>query len=239
MNAEECKVIQGLVSDLDNTRFIYATLEPLLSRPHLRFLVSRIIDSHVAIADDMAQQVMTSGGVTLHRIRGIWVKVAAWFEAWFAAAHVDVDLRCLERIARRETCLVTTYYMALEDVKGMPKRFRNELSGLQRMLFRIEWLVHAAESGTAGPRRGQARKVVRIARHEREGAEVIRPLRGDAVSTGSSAKKNGLKAVDEDSYCARGSNRHAGELYYGLALDGATVKMRRSGQNESQDDARN
>ena len=80
VNAAECSIIQRLVNDLDNTRVTYTNLAVLLRRPYLKFLVEQIVESHVAIAADLARHVKTSGGVTMRRDGHRWIKVRAWFE---------------------------------------------------------------------------------------------------------------------------------------------------------------
>jgi hypothetical protein len=67
MNAEQCAIVQRLISDLDDTHFLYLRFKPLLSHTHVRFLVSQMIDLHAAIADDLARQMRLTGGLAARR----------------------------------------------------------------------------------------------------------------------------------------------------------------------------
>lgn len=169
MNATECSTIQRLVSDLDDTRVLYAKLEPLLIRPHLTYLVERITQSHDAIADDLAAQMERTGGVTARRGRHTWSKARAWLESWLAVTHVDVEVGCLKHIARHETRIIQRFHCALNEVKGLHQNLHRELRQLERALCRIESLMQELETPAFSAGRSQTPSVVPISIHERTG----------------------------------------------------------------------
>lgn len=142
MNSTECTLVQGLIGDLDNTRHFYATLAPLLIRPHLKFLVERVANSHATIAYHLAWQMDRTGGLTARRGASVIARLNARLERWIAVANVDVELGCLKRIARHEARVTQHFRETLGSVKDLHENLHRELGQLERTLARIESLMH-------------------------------------------------------------------------------------------------
>lgn len=145
MNATECKLLQRLIAELDDTRLVYATLAPLLIRPHLKFLVERMANSHAVIASRLALQMDRTGGLTARNGATARARFRARVERWIAIANVDVELGCLKRIARHEAGVIQRFGAALGSVRDLHENLRRELSQLERMQFRIVSLMHEME----------------------------------------------------------------------------------------------
>lgn len=166
MDSTECTLVQRLVADLDDTRLVYSTLAPLLIRPHLKFLVERVANSHATIAYHLAWQMDRTGGVTARRGARRLARFGARLERWIAVSNLDVELGCLRRIARREARVMQRVRELLGSVQGLPEDLHRELGQLERMLARIESLMHESEMPvSAAPRRGAA--VIPLSTQER------------------------------------------------------------------------
>lgn len=166
MNSNECAVVQRLIADLDNTRLMYATLAPLLIRPHLKFLVEKVANSHATIAYHLAWQMDRTGGLTARRGGNPLARFAARIERWIAVAHIDVELGCLKRIVRREAGVTQRFRETLGSVKDLHENLHRELGQLERTLARIESLMHEMEIPMTGaPRRPAA--VIPLSTQER------------------------------------------------------------------------
>ncbi len=235
MNAAECSIIQRLVNDLDNTRVTYTNLAVLLRRPYLKFLVEQIAESHVAIAADLARHVKTSGGVTMRRDGHRWIKVRAWFETWVAAANADIELGCLERIARHESDVTAHFQTVLEDVKGLPTNFSHQLCGLVRGVLRLEWLMRAMERTAVDAVREQTARVISRSTHKRDAPEAPRSIRGHGINHPPGWKRHGVKATDDYLGIIEGKTQYSNELYYGLTLVGTSMRTKRSDVGEMED----
>lgn len=141
MNPRECAIVQRLIVDLDDTRLIYATLGPLLIRPHLKFLVERMTESHAAIAEDLVWQMDAIGARTPRRGGGALAKLRAGAESWMAITNVDIELGCLKRIAGHEGRVTRRFHEILENVKGLHQNLHRELCQLERAVFRVDSLM--------------------------------------------------------------------------------------------------
>lgn len=146
MNSRECAILQRLIADLDDTRRLYAKLKPLLIRPHLKFLVERIIQSHAAIADDLALRMDRVEGVAARRSGGALPKLRARVESWIAIINLDIEVGCLKRIARHEARVTQRFRETLDDVKGLHQSLHRELHQLERAVSRIEALMREMET---------------------------------------------------------------------------------------------
>ena len=156
MNAAERAVAQKLIADLDNTRLLHATLAPLLIRPHLKFLVERMLGAHATIVDDLVRQVEGAGAPPAPRGASRIARIHARIERWIALTNLDIEVGCLKRIARHETLIAQRLRHALESVRPLPQNLHRELSQLERSLFRIESLMREMEMpplAAAMPRR--------------------------------------------------------------------------------------
>ena len=141
MNSRECAIVQKLITDLDDTRLVYAKLAPLLIRPHLKFLVQRISDSHAAIAEDLAWQMDRTGGLTARRSSGAFAKLRVMAESWVTIANLDIELGCLKHIARHEARVIQRFRETLDGVQGLHQNLHRELCQIERAAFRIEALM--------------------------------------------------------------------------------------------------
>lgn len=151
MNSTECTRVQGLIADLDDTRLLYATLAPLLIRPHLKFLIEKVANSHATIAYHLAWQMDRAGGLTAHRGASLLARLNARLERWIALTNIDVELGCLKRIARHEARLTQRFREALGSIRDLHQNLHRELGQLERTLFRIESLVHEMEMPASAP----------------------------------------------------------------------------------------
>jgi hypothetical protein len=145
MNAAECKLLRRLIAELDDARLVYATLAPLLIRPHLKFLVERMANSHAAIANHLALQMDHAGGPTARRGATAWARFRVRVERWIAIGNIDVELGCLECVARHLAGVIQRLRAALGNVRDLHENLHRELSQLERMQFRIESLMHEME----------------------------------------------------------------------------------------------
>ena len=141
MNSRECGILQKLVSDLDGTRLLYTKLGPLLAGPRLIYLVGLTILLHEEIADDLVREMSTLSGQTLRRGAIAPGRLCAYLEPVLASAGLDVDLRCLNAVARHETRVVQRFAMTLDEVEGLPQTIYREQDHLAHVLLRIESLT--------------------------------------------------------------------------------------------------
>lgn len=155
MNSRECAIVQRLIADLDSTHLLYTRLAPLLTRPHLKFLVDRMAASHSAIADDLALHMESEGARRASRGAGTLAGLRTRLERWTAVTNLDIELGCLKCVARHEARVVQRLRDALDDVRCLRPTLRRELSQLERSLFRIESLIREMETplAAAPPRR--------------------------------------------------------------------------------------
>lgn len=165
MKSNECALVQKLIADLDNTRLVYATLAPLLIRPHLKFLVERIANSHATIAYHLAWQMDRGGGRTARRGANAMARFGASLERWIAVTNIDVELGCLKRIARHEARVTERFRETLGSVKGLNENLHHELGQLERLLFRVGSFIHEMEMPVSAPRRRAA--VIPLSTHGR------------------------------------------------------------------------
>lgn len=146
MNAEQCAIVQRLISDLDDTHFLYLRFKPLLSHAHVRFLVSQMIDLHSAIADDLARQMQLTGGLATRRGVGALARLRARAACWMALVSVDSEMACLKRIIRREDRLAQKLQAAMAQVCDLHRNLHDQVLALERTEYRIESLVHLMET---------------------------------------------------------------------------------------------
>lgn len=157
MNSTECTLVQRLIADLDDTRLVYATLAPLLIRPHLKFLVEKVANSHATIAYHLAWQMDRTGGLSARRGPNLLARFNARLERWIAVTNIDVELGCLKRIVRQEARVTHRFREVLGSVRDLHENLHRELGQLERMLQRIESLMHEMEMpAPAAPRRRAA-----------------------------------------------------------------------------------
>jgi hypothetical protein len=148
MNAEQCAIVQRLISDLDDTQFLYLRFKPLLSHAHVRFLVSQMIDLHAAIAEDLARQMRLTGGLVARRGAGIWTRFRARAACWITFGSTDIETGCLERIVRREERLAQEFEKVTARVSDLPRNLQEQLLALERAGSRIESLVRLMEASS-------------------------------------------------------------------------------------------
>jgi hypothetical protein len=147
MNAEQCAIVQRLISDLDDTQFLYLKFKPLLSHAHVRFLVSQMIDLHSAIADDLARQMRLTGGLLARRGAGTWARLRARAACWLALAGAgDSEMSCLECIVRREDRLAQVFQTVMARVGDLPRNLQDQVLALERTGYRIESLLRMLET---------------------------------------------------------------------------------------------
>lgn len=166
MNSTESARVQGLIAELDDTRLVYATLAPLLIRPHLKFLVEKVASSHATIAYHLAWQMDRTGGLTARRGASLLARLNARLERWIAVTNVDVELGCLKRIVRHETRVTQRFREALGSIKDLHQDLHRELGQLERTLFRMESLTHEMEMPASTPPRRRA-AVIPLSTQER------------------------------------------------------------------------
>lgn len=148
MNAEQCAIVQRLISDLDDTQFLYLKFKPLLSHAHVRFLVSQMIDLHAAIADDLARQMRLTGGLLARRGADTWARLRARAACWLALAGANSETSCLECIVRREDRVARQFQAAMAQVNDLHRNLHKQLLALERAGYRIESLMRLMEESS-------------------------------------------------------------------------------------------
>lgn len=148
MNAEQCAVVQKLISHLDDTHFLYLRFKPRLSHAHVRFLVSQMIDLHAAIADDLARQMRLTGGLGARRGVGAWARLRARAACWMVFGSTDSEMSCLERIVRREDRLAQEFQTVMAQVGDLHRNLHDQLLALERTAYRIESLIRLMEESS-------------------------------------------------------------------------------------------
>lgn len=166
MKSHECALIQKLITDLDNTGTVYAALAPLLSRPHLKFLVERIANSHATIACHLAGEMDRGGGRAVSRGANALAGFGARLERWIAVTNIDVDLGCLKRIARHEARVTKRFRETLGSIKRLDENLHRDLGQLERMLFRIGSFIQEMEMPVSAASRRRA-AAISLPTHER------------------------------------------------------------------------
>lgn len=146
MNAEECAIVQRLISKLDDSRLFHRALTPHLRDAHARFLVSRLIDLNAAAADGLAQQMLLTGGVIATRGGRTLMQIRACAARWMVLASADRDIACLKRIARHGDRAMQGSQAVMARVRDLRQGHHRQLLTLERARFRIESLVD--ETGT-------------------------------------------------------------------------------------------
>lgn len=148
MNAEQCAIVQKLISDLDDTYFLYLKFKPLLSHTHVRFLVSQMIDLHSAIADDLARQMRLTGGLVARRGVGALARFRAHVACWMALGSADSEMSCLERIVRHEDRVAQKFQAVMAQVGDLHRNLHDQLLALERTGYRIESLANLLEASS-------------------------------------------------------------------------------------------
>lgn len=147
MNAEQCAIVQRLISDLDDTHFLYLKFKPLLSHTHVRFLVSQMIDLHATIADELARQMRLTGGLAARRGVGALARLRARAACWWMAfGSTDSEMSCLERIVRREDRVAQEFQAAMAQVSDLNRNLHDQLLALERTGYRIESLIRLMQA---------------------------------------------------------------------------------------------
>lgn len=141
MKSKECGILQMLISDLDDTRFLYTELGPLLAHPRLIYLVGLITVLHEQIAEDLARQMDTPGAQAPHRGESVLGKLRGYLELLLAITGVNVDLGCLKVVTRHEPRVVQRFARTLNEVQGLPQYIYREHCHLAYALYRIESLM--------------------------------------------------------------------------------------------------
>ncbi|HET9818753.1 MAG TPA: hypothetical protein VFP92_06270 [Rhodanobacteraceae bacterium] len=150
MNAEQCAIVQRLISHLDDTHFLYLRFKPLLSHAHVRFLVSQITDLHAAIADDLARQMRLTGGLAARRGAGTWARLRARAACWWMAfGSTDSEMSYLARIVRREDRLAREFQTMMAQVGDLHRNLHDQLLALERSGYRIESLLGLMEGSSS------------------------------------------------------------------------------------------
>ena len=148
MNAEQCAIVQKLISDLDDTHYLYLRFKPLLSHAHVRFLVSQLIDLHAAIADDLARQMRLAGGLAACRGVRAWARLRARAASWMAFGNTDSEMSCMERIGHREDRLAREFQTVMAQVSDLHRNLGDQLLALERTGNRIESLLRLMEASS-------------------------------------------------------------------------------------------
>lgn len=146
MNAEECATVQRLISKLDDSRLFYRALSPRLRDGHARFLVSRLIDLNATAADDLARQMLLTGGLAATRGGRILTRIRACAARWVVMASADRDVACLKRIARHGDRVMRRFQVVIARVRDLHPGHHRQLLALERARFRIESLASATET---------------------------------------------------------------------------------------------
>jgi len=149
MNAEECATVQRLISKLDHSRLFYWMLGRHLRHAHARFLVSRMIDLNAAAADDLARQMLLTGGLAASRGGGALVRLRNWAVCLMTMASVDRDAACLKHLARHGDLAMQRFQAVIARVKDLHPRLQHQLLALERAHFRIESLAKDIETWPA------------------------------------------------------------------------------------------
>ena len=150
MNAEQCAIVQRLITELDDTHYLYLRLKPLLSHTHARYLLTRMIELHSAIADDLAQQMRLTGGLAARRGGGAWARLRARAVCWMAISSADSELACLERIVRHEDRMAKRFQAAMAQVSELHQCLDDPLLATERTGYRIESLMRLMEASSPG-----------------------------------------------------------------------------------------
>ena len=148
MNAEQCAIVQKLISHLDDTHFLYLRFKPLLSHAHVRFLVSQMIDLHAAIADDLARQMRLAGGLAARRGVGTLARLRARAACWMVFGSTDSERSCLERIVRHEDRLAQEFQTVMAQAGDLHRNLHDQLLALERASYRIESLMRLMEASS-------------------------------------------------------------------------------------------
>lgn len=145
MNSQECARVQRLILELDDTRLLYAKLEPLLIRSHLRFLIAQLMRSHSVAAEELVIRMRRFGGLTADRGGGR----TAWFRAtlasWLAMIDLDGERACVRRIARRGRHVALLLRKTVNEVQALQQVTNSEPHQLERVMLRLEGIVHQLE----------------------------------------------------------------------------------------------
>lgn len=156
MNAGQCAIVQRLVTDLDDTHYLYVGLKPLLSHTHAQYLLSRMIELHSATADDLARQMRLAGGLAARRGGGALARFRARAVRWMAISSADSELACLRRIVRHEDRMAEGFQAAMAQVSDFHPGLANQLLAMERIEYRIESLIRLMEASSPGAPRPAA-----------------------------------------------------------------------------------
>lgn len=167
MNAEECATVQRLISKLDHSRLFYRTLKRQLRHAHARFLVSRLIDLNSAAADDLARQMLLTGGLAATRGGGALMRLRARAAYWMTMTSVDRDAACLKHLARHGDRAMQRFQAVIARVKDLHPRLQQQLLALERAHFRIESLAKDIETWPATDDAYPARIVADLLKQQR------------------------------------------------------------------------
>lgn len=141
MKSRNCDTIQGLIIELDDTRLLYARLMPLLIQPHLKFLVLRLMDVHVAVADALASHVVGAGESAPRRGGGLLAGFRARIERWRILGNMNLEGRCLKRMVGREASVMHLLRRTLLPAEELQRRLYSELLKLERTVFQLESML--------------------------------------------------------------------------------------------------
>jgi len=137
----ELIVVQRLVDALDDSRSLYDKGADKVAHPHLRDLLERIAGTHRLIADDLAGQIVeTGGGVARHGSRS--GPLRTFLAEKSAQISFDIEMVYASHAVKREAGILRGFRAAVASIRdaGLCNRLRMHCRELERASMEISCL---------------------------------------------------------------------------------------------------
>ena len=145
MDQKNYAILQRLIVELDDTRELYLGLGRMLTSPHAKYVVERIVLLHCAIAEDLIEHALVTGAQRVRR-GSMLGKLYARCGAWWTTTGAAVELSCLLHIERREAKVVGLFCAAAEHAPGLQQRLHRHLVDLEYVSARVACTLDGMDS---------------------------------------------------------------------------------------------
>ena len=139
----EITALQNLISEIDDARIFFREIAGRFNQPFPKRLLARVAQTHVAIAEDLADRVR-AGGEEPARTGGKWRGLRLRYADLHARFALDPELDRMLSAERREARVVRCFDDALlhGDVR-IRRRLQLHKRELERAHNEIGLMVHA------------------------------------------------------------------------------------------------
>lgn len=134
--------VQRLVNALDDSQRLYDVGAHKATRPDLKDLLERIAGTHRLIADDLAGQMVQTGGELVRQGSRLG-PLRSFLAEKFAQINVDIDMVYASHAVKRETLILRDFREGAASIRnaGLRNRLRMHCREIERAYTEIRCLL--------------------------------------------------------------------------------------------------